>query len=263
MITITRGHDTECRPSRVLDVTPTVFIVDGDATSRASLQFLIQASGWCAETFASSGEFLARRRARVPSCLIIPIAMPDFDGLDVQRRVAADRPETPVVFIGAADIRVVVQAMKAGAVEFLAAPWCDEALVDAIECALERSRYVLERQTRLAELHESYRSLTPREREVMVLVVSGLLNKQVGGELGISEITVKAHRGQVMRKMKAASLPALVHMVADLGLPTPPMGLTYYHDTNVSIPSANGAAIVSLVSCAYPNEPVPTHRRLS
>ena len=115
---------------------------------------------------------------------------------------------------------MVVQAMKAGAVEFLAAPWRDEVLVDAIECALDRSRHVLERQARLMELHESYRSLTPREREVMVLVVSGLLNKQVGGELGISEITVKAHRGQVMRKMKAASLPALVHMVADLGLPT-------------------------------------------
>ena len=184
MITITRGYDTECRTSRVVDATPTVFVVDSDASARASLHCLVQASGWRAETFASAQEFLARPRARVPSCLIIDVAMPDFDGLDVQRRVAADRPETSVVFTGCADVRMVVQAMKAGAVEFLAAPWRDEALVDAIECALDRSRHVLERQARLMELHESYRSLTPREREVMVLVVSGLLNKQVGGELG-------------------------------------------------------------------------------
>ena len=220
MITITRGHDTECGTSRAVDATPTVFVVDGDASSRASLHCLVQASGWRAETFACAEEFLARPRARVPSCLIIHVAMPDLDGLEVQRRVAADRPETSVVFTGCAELRVVVQAMKAGAVEFLAAPWRDEVLVDAIECALDRSRHVLQRQARLMELDQSYGSLTPREREVMVLVVSGLLNKQVGGELGISEITVKAHRGQVMRKMRAASLPALVHMVADLGLAT-------------------------------------------
>jgi FixJ family two-component response regulator len=164
----------------------------------------------------SATEFLARPRAPVPSCLIVDL--PELDGLDVQRRVAADRPETPVVFTGCADVRVAVQAMKAGAMEFLAAPWRDEALVDAIEYALERSRHILERQASLRGLHESYRSLTPREREVLVLVVSGLLNKQVGRELGISEITVEAHRGQVVRKMKAASLPALVHMVSDLGL---------------------------------------------
>jgi FixJ family two-component response regulator len=164
----------------------------------------------------SATEFLDRPRAPVPSCLIVDL--PELDGLDVQRRVAADRPETPVVFTGCADVRVAVQAMKAGAMEFLAAPWRDEALVDAIEYALERSRHILERQASLRGLHESYRSLTPREREVMVLVVSGLLNKQVGRELGISEITVEAHRGQVVRKMKAASLPALVHMVSDLGL---------------------------------------------
>ena len=222
MITITRGRDTGCRTSCVAAATPTVFVVDGDASARASLQRLVQASGWRAETFASATEFLARPRARVPSCLIVDL--PELDGLDVQRRVAADRPETPVVFTGCADVRVAVQAMKAGAMEFLAAPWRDEALVDAIEYALERSRHILERQASLRGLHESYRSLTPREREVMVLVVSGLLNKQVGGELGISEITVKAHRGQVMRKMKAASLPALVHMVSDLGLPAPPLG---------------------------------------
>ena len=224
MITITRGEDTWYRTSHVADATPTVFVVDRDAVARASLERLVEASGWHAETFASAEEFLARRRTRVPSCLIIHVAMPDLDGLDVQRRVAADRPETPVVFTGYADVRDVVQAMKAGAVDVLAAPWRDEALVDAIECALERSRHVLQRQARLMELHQGYGSLTPREREVMVLVVSGLLNKQVGGELGISEITVKAHRGQVMRKMKAGSLPALVHMVADLGLPAAPLG---------------------------------------
>jgi FixJ family two-component response regulator len=224
MITITRTDDTRCRLSRMADATPTVFVVDGAAPARASLQRLIQASGWRAETFASAQEFLARPRARVPSCLIVDIALPEIDGLDVQRRVAAERPETPVVFTGCADVRMAVQAMKAGAVEFLAAPWGDEALVDAIEYALERSQHLLERQASLREVHESYGSLTPREREVMVLVVSGLLNKQVGGELGISEITVKAHRGQVMRKMKAASLPALVHMVSDLGLPATALG---------------------------------------
>ena len=218
MITITRGYDTECRTLRVVDTTPTVFVVDSDASARASLHCLVQASGWRAETFASAQEFLARPRARVPSCLIIDVATPDFDGLDVQRRVAADRPETSVVFTGCADLRMVVQAMKAGAVEFLAAPWRDDVLVDAIECALDRSRHVLERQARLMELHESYRSLTPREREVMVLVVSGLLNKQVGGELGISEITVKAHRGSMMRKMKANSLAHLVNMATKLGI---------------------------------------------
>jgi FixJ family two-component response regulator len=224
MITITRGDHTWYRTSRVADATPTVFVVNEDASARAALQRLVQASDWRAEMIASAEEFLARPRARVPSCLIIHVARPDLDGLDMQRRVAADRPETSVVFTGCADLRVVVQAMKAGAVEFLAAPWRDEVMVDAIECALERSVHVLERQAKLMELHESYRSLTPREREVMVLVVSGLLNKQVGGELGISEITVKAHRGQVMRKMRAASLPALVHMVADLGLPSAAIG---------------------------------------
>ncbi len=222
MITIAREHDTSRTPVRPLAAAPTVFVVDDDASARDSLERLVQASGWRAETFASAQAFLARPRVRVPSCLIVHIAGPDLDGLDMQRRVAAERPETSVVFTECADVRLVVRAMKAGAVEVLAASCCDEALVDAIEYALERSQHVLECQARLMELHECYRSLTPREREVMVLVVSGLLNKQVGGELGISEITVKAHRGQVMRKMKASSLPALVHMVADLGLPTTP-----------------------------------------
>ncbi len=221
MITMASTDDTECRTWRAAEATPTVFVVDGDASARASLHRLVRASGWHAETFACAQDFLARPRSRVPSCLVIGIAMPDLAGLEVQRCVGAQRPEVPVVFTGSADVPVAVQAMKAGAVEFLSRPWNDQALTDAIEYALERSRRVLERQAQLREVHESYRSLTPREREVMVLVVSGLLNKQVGGELGISEITVKAHRGQVMRKMKASSLPALVHMASDLGLPAP------------------------------------------
>lgn len=224
MMTIAERHDTECRTARVVDATPTVFVVDGNPVASAALQRLIHRSGWRAERFRSAEECLARPRLRMPSCLIIDLSAPDVDGLDVQRRVSAERPEMPVVFTGCADVRVVVEAMKAGAMEALPVHWCDEALVDAIEDALERSQHALERQAKHLELHANYQSLTPREREVMVLVVSGLLNKQVGGELGISEITVKAHRGQVMRKMKATSLPALVHMVADLGLPTSSIG---------------------------------------
>jgi FixJ family two-component response regulator len=223
MFTIARGDDTRCKTWRAVDVTPTVFVIEPDASGRDSMQGLVEAAGWRARTCASAGDFLAQPRARVPSCLVVDLATPELDGLDVQRRVAAERPETSVVFTGCADIRFVVQAIKAGPVEVLAASSCQEVLVDAIEDALERSQHTLERQATVMELHECYRSLTPREREVMVLVVSGLLNKQVGGELGISEITVKAHRGQVMRKMKAASLPALVHMVGDLGLPTTPI----------------------------------------
>jgi FixJ family two-component response regulator len=224
MISITRSAETRHRVPQAAPTTPTVFIVNDDPSVRAALHELVLASGWHAESFASVQAFLACPRSRGPNCLVLAVAMPDLDGLDVQRRLAFDRPETPVVFTGEAEVPVVVQAMKAGAVEFLAAPWPDEVMVDAIDDALERSRFALLRQAKLTELHESYQSLTPREREVMVLVVSGLLNKQVGGELGISEITVKAHRGQVMRKMKAGSLPALVHMVADLGLPAPPLG---------------------------------------
>jgi FixJ family two-component response regulator len=219
MITMARTDDTGCRTSRVADATPTVFVVDGNVSACASLQRLAQASGWRTETCACAQDFLARPRPRIPSCLVIGIESTDLGGLEVQRRVTAERPEVPILFTGWAEVPVVVQAMKAGALEFLAAPCSDEALADAIEYALDRSRRALERQAQLRDVHERYRSLTPREREVMVLVVSGLLNKQVGGELGISEITVKAHRGQVMRKMTASSLPALVHMAADLGLP--------------------------------------------
>jgi FixJ family two-component response regulator len=180
---------------------------------------LIQASGWRAETFASARAFLARPRPTVPSCLVLDVALPDLSGLDLQQRVAADRSDMPVIFITEfGDVSQSVRAMKAGALEFLTRPFREDVLVGAIRQALERSRRTLEHDAKTKALRESYRLLTPREREVMVLVVSGFLNKQVGGELGISEITVKAHRGQVMRKMKADSLPALVNMVAGLGL---------------------------------------------
>jgi FixJ family two-component response regulator len=188
---------------------------------RESLELLVQVSGWQAETFASAREFLARPRALVPSCLILDVSLPDLNGLDLQRRIAVDRADMPIIVItGHGDVPMSVQAMKAGAIEFLTKPFDDEVLLNAIRHALERSRHAREHIAKMEALRASYASLTPREREVMVLVVSGLLNKQVGGELGISEITVKAHRGQVMRKMKAASLPALVNMVARLGLAT-------------------------------------------
>ena len=202
-----------------LTTKPIVFVVDDDITVRESLKGLIEASGWQAETFASAKEFLARPRPQMPSCLVLDVFLPDFSGLDLQKRVAGDRPDMPVIFItGCGDVSMSVQAMKAGAIEFLTKPFRSDVLMDAVRQALERSRRALEQYAYKKALHESYRLLTAREREVMVLVVSGLLNKQVGGELGISEITVKAHRGQVMRKMKADSLPALVNMVAWLGL---------------------------------------------
>jgi FixJ family two-component response regulator len=220
MNTITTHTGTHSRTSAGSNATPIVFVVDDDVSVRESLEMLIQASGWRPETCASAGEFLARPRAGVPSCLVLDVSLPDFSGLDLQKRVAVDRSEMPVIFItGHGDVRTSVQAMKAGAIEFLMKPFVDQALLGAIEHGLERSRRSLEHDANMKVLRGRYASLTPREREVMVLVASGLLNKQVAGDLGISEITVKAHRGQVMRKMKADSLPALVHMVTRLGLP--------------------------------------------
>jgi FixJ family two-component response regulator len=219
MTTITAINRTRFQASSAPDTTPIVFVVDDDISVRESLELLVQVSGWRAETFASAREFLARPRASVPSCVILDLALPDGSGLDLQQRVAADRSEMPVIFItGHGDVSQSVRAMKAGALEFLTKPFREDVLMSAIRQALERSRRTLEHHAKMKALRESYQSLTPREREVMVLVVSGFLNKQVGGELGISEITVKAHRGQVMRKMKADSLPALVNMVAGLGL---------------------------------------------
>jgi FixJ family two-component response regulator len=180
---------------------------------------LIRCQGWQHETFESAQEFLASPRAvAVPSCLILDVHLPDLNGLDLQKRVI-DRSDMPIIFItGYGDIPMTVQAMKAGAVEFLTKPFSDQALLDAIQHAIERSQRALAREAEMRAIREDYASLSRREREVMTLVVSGLLNKQVGQELGISEITVKAHRGRVMRKMKADSLPDLVTIAAKIGL---------------------------------------------
>jgi len=201
------------------DAIPTVFVVDDDISVRESLELLIRCAGWQAETFASAQEFLSRPRALAPSCLVLDVGLPDLNGLDLQKRVAADRTDMPIIFItGHGDVPMTVQAMKAGAVEFLTKPFGDEVLLGAIRNAIERSRAAVSREAEMRVLQNSYASLTPREREVMALVVSGRLNKQVGDELGISEITVKAHRGHAMRKMKADSLADLVKMAARLRL---------------------------------------------
>lgn len=221
MITITASNTAHTSTSREPAKPSMVFVVDDDVSVRESLELLIETYGWQPQTCASAEEFLAHPRTRIPSCVILDVALPDLNGLELQKRIAVDRPDLPVIFIsGRASVFTSVQAMKAGAVEFLTKPFQEEPLLAAIEHALVRSRRALEHEANLAALRESYASLTPREREVMGLVASGLLNKQVGGELGISEITVKAHRGQVMRKMKADSLAALVNMVAKLGLAT-------------------------------------------
>jgi len=203
--------------------TPIVFVVDDDISVRESLESLIRCAGWQPETFASAEEFIAHPRPFVPSCLVLDVSLPDLNGLDLQKRVAADRSDMPIIFItGYGDVPMTVQAMKAGAVEFLTKPFGDDVLLSAIRNAIERSQTSLGREAERRVLQASYASLSRREREVMALVVSGLLNKQVGGELGISEITVKAHRGQVMRKMQADSLADLVNMAARLCLAPAP-----------------------------------------
>lgn len=219
--TYARGHELEAPP--MSPATAIVFVVDDDISVRESLELLIRCGGWKAETFASAQEFLDHPRALIPSCLLLDVSLPGLNGLDLQTRIAAERIDMPIIFItGHGDVPMTVRAMKAGAVEFLTKPFSDEVLMHAIRQALERSRLVLGHETETQALRDCYRSLTPRERQVMALVVSGLLNKQVAGELGISEITVKAHRGMVMKKMKADSLPDLVRMSAKLDLvPTP------------------------------------------
>ena len=206
-------------PSWQAAATPVVFVVNDDTALRESLERLITRAGWQAETFESALEFLAHLRTVAPSCLILDVALPDLSGLELQKRISADRIDMPVIFVtGRREVPVAVQAMKAGALEFLTRPFSNEELLSAIRQAIEHSQAALTREAQLRDLRECHAALTPREREVMTLVASGLLNKQVGGELGISEITVKAHRGNVMRKMKAGSLADLVRMDARLNV---------------------------------------------
>jgi FixJ family two-component response regulator len=203
--------------------TSIVFVVDDDISVRESLELLIRNEGWQPEIFASARAFLDHPQVSVPSCLVLDIALPGINGLELQKRIATERTDMPIIFItGHGDVPKTVQAMKAGAVEFLTKPFGDDVLISAIHQALERSRVVLNHKADMGALRERHASLTPRERQVMMLVVSGLLNKQVGGELGISEITVKAHRGRVMEKMRADSLADLVKMASRLGVARAP-----------------------------------------
>jgi len=202
-------------------VTPIVFIVDDDESVRESLAMLVGSAGWHAETYASAEAFLAVTRQAVPACLVLDVALPHLNGLELQKLVAEHRDDLPIVFIsGYGDIPMTVQAMKAGAVEFLTKPIHGEAMLAAVALAVDRSRAALARESRMRVLRACHASLTRREREVMALVVCGRLNKQVSAELDISEITVKAHRGRAMRKMKAHTFAELVNMSLRLGAPT-------------------------------------------
>ena len=204
--------------STMPDDSAIVFVVDDDMSVRESLESLIKSVGWFAELFESGQDFLARPRVTVPCCLLLDVSLPGLSGLELQWQIA-ERTEMPIIFIsGHGDVPMTVQAMKAGALEFLTKPLKRDVLLNAIRGALERSRAALRVDAEIQAIKNCYQSLTPREREVMGLVVTGLLNKQIGGELDISETTVKKHRGQVMRKMKADSLPELVTIAARLGL---------------------------------------------
>ena len=199
-----------------------MFVVDDDVSVRESLEALIRCEGWRPEAFQSADEFLARPRTATPSCLVLDLTLPGLNGLELQERIAGDRSDMPIIFIsGYGDVPKTVRTMKAGAVEFLTKPFKDDDLLSAIRQAIEHSHATLARQSEMRQLRQCLASLTPREREVMSLVVSGLLNKQIGSELGISEITVKAHRGKVMGKMQAESIADLVKMAERLATRRP------------------------------------------
>ena len=200
---------------------PLVYVVDDDTSVREALSSLIRSAGLRVETFASAQEFLARPQSDAPSCLVLDVQLPGLSGLDLQHELAAAQITLPIIFItGYGDIPMTVQAMKAGAVEFLTKPFRGQDLLDAIQQAIERDRLARQQRAGLVALRQCYEALTPRERDVMRLVVSGLLNKQIAGELGISEITTKIHRSRVMRKMRAESLADLVRMAEKLDIPT-------------------------------------------
>ena len=198
-------------------IVPTVFIVDDDTGVRHSIQDLLESVGLHSESFASAQEFLSSKREDGPSCLVLDVRLPGISGLDLQHELKRARMNIPIVFISAhADIPMTVQAMKLGAVEFLTKPFRDQDLIDAVQRSLNRDRLTREKQRGLTELRQRYGTLSDREREVMELVVSGLLNKQIAAELGASETTIKIHRGHVMQKMQASSLPELVRMADKL-----------------------------------------------
>lgn len=196
-----------------------VFVVDDDISIRESLELLIRSGGWQPEIFGSPTEFLAQPRMAVPNCLILDVNLPELNGLALQQLIAAERTETPIIFVtGYGDIPTSVKAMKAGAAEFLTKPFGDDVMLSSIEQALERSQAAISSQSDLQVLRQRYESLSRREQQVLSFVLSGLMNKQIAFELGISEITVKAHRGQMTRKMHARSLPDLVTMATKLGI---------------------------------------------
>ena len=207
------------RPTLLANATPMVFVIHDDASVREWLSTLMRSEGWLAETYASAQEFLARPRALAPNCLVLGVSLPGRNGLELQKRAARERPDMPVVFLTErGDIPTAVQAMKAGVFEFFTKPFRDDLVLTAIREALERSRFALGQEAEMRVVRDGYASLSPRERQVLELLVSGLLNKQVGGELGISEHTVKVHRGRVMQKMRADSFAHLVRMAAKIGV---------------------------------------------